>query len=180
MNNIIKSALENYDKNQEKILKMLKDIYYLKFNTTERIKYITFYDKNKKKILESAYQLAGIYLENSTMWKWAWTLPGRNKDETDLSRKVLDYAFNLDNYNEIELRSQLINSTIPILNSMQMDINIAIISYITKIPFIFKIPLITIMNKQEDNLYEYSKFFTESTNRNNNIIVYMYILDFSL
>lgn len=61
-----------------------------------------------------------------------------------------------------------------------MDINIAIISYITKIPFIFKIPLITIMNKQEDDLYEYSKFFTESTNRNNNIIVYMYILDFTL
>lgn len=49
MNNIIKSALENYDKNQEKILKMLKDIYYLKFNTTGRVKYITFYDKNKKK-----------------------------------------------------------------------------------------------------------------------------------
>lgn len=180
MNNIIKSALENYDKNQEKILKMLKDIYYLKLNTTGRIKYITFYDKNKKKILESSYQLAGIYLESSNTWKWGWTLPGRNKDETDLSRKVLDYAFNLDNFNEIELRSQLINSTIPILNSMQMDINIAIISYITKIPFIFKIPLITIMDKQEDNLYEYSKFFTESNNRNNNIIVYMYILDFSL
>jgi hypothetical protein len=180
MNNIIKSALESYDKNQEKILKMLKDVYYLELNATGRIKYITFYDKNKKKILESSYQLAGIYLENSNTWKWGWTLPGRNKDETNLSRKVLDYAFNLDNLNEIELRSQLINSTIPILNNMQMDINIAIISYITKIPFIFKLPLITIMNKQEDNLYEYSKFFTESKNRNNNVMVYMYILDFTL
>jgi hypothetical protein len=36
------------------------------------------------------------------------------------------------------------------------------------------------MNKQEDNLYEYSKFFTESKNRNNNVMVYMYILDYSL
>ncbi len=44
---------------------------------------------------------------------------------------------NLDYLNEIELRSQLIYSTIRILNNMQMDINIAIISYITKIPFIF-------------------------------------------
>lgn len=180
MNNIIKSALESYDKNQEKILKMLKDVYYLDLNASGRVKYITFYDKNKKKILESSYQLAGIYLENSNTWKWGWTLPGRNKDETNLSRKVLDYAFNLDHLNEIELRSQLINSTIPILNNMQMDINIAIISYITKIPFIFKLPLITIMNKQEDNLYEYSKFFTESKSRHNNVMVYMYILDYSL
>jgi hypothetical protein len=180
MNNIIKFALENYDKNQEKILKMLKDVYYLEFNTTERVKYITFYDKNKKKILHSVYQLAGIYLEDSNTWKWGWTLPGRNKDETYLSRKVLDYAFNLDNYKEIELRSQLINSTIPILSNMQMDINISIISYITKIPFIFKLPLIQIMDNQENNIYEYSKIFTESANRNNNVMIYMYILDYSL
>ena len=78
------------------------------------------------------------------------------------------------------MRSQLINSTIPILNNMQMDINISIISYITKIPFIFKLPLITIMNKQDDNLFEYAKFFIEDANRNNNVMVYMYILDFTI
>jgi hypothetical protein len=180
MNNIIKSALESYDKNQEKILKMLKNVYYLEFNTENRIKYIIFYDKNKKKILESAYQLAGIFIENSNTWKWGWTLPGRNKDETSLSRKVLDYAFNLDNISELELRSRLINSNISIINNIQIDINVSIISYITKIPFIFKIPLITLIKKSDDRLYEYSQFFSENSNRNYNVMMYMYILDYDL
>jgi hypothetical protein len=180
MNNIIKSALENYDKNQEKILKMLKDVYYLEFDIRERIKYITFYDKNKKKILESAYQLAGIFIENSNTWKWAWTLPGRNKDETNLSRKVLDYAFNLDNELELELRSRLINSNISIINNIQIDINVSIISYITKIPFIFKIPLISIINKSDGRLFEYSQFFIENNNRKYNVMMYLYILDYDL
>lgn len=185
MNNIIKSALENYDNNQEKILKMLREVYYLKLNTDNRIKYITFYDKNKKKILESSYQMAGIYLENSSIWKWGWTLSGRNKDETNLSRKVLDYAFNLDTVTELELRSRLLNSNIKIINENQIDINLAIISYISKIPFIFKLPYITRFKKQEykqhGDLFEYQNYFLEDQkNIDNSVMLYWFMVDYKL
>jgi len=179
MNNIIKSALENYDSNQEKILKILKKVFYIERRTTERVKYIIFYDKDKKKLFESSYQIAGIYLVKNNIWKWAWALSARSKDETYLSRKVLDYAFNLDNEDELELRSRLINSNIQILNNIQIDINISIISYITKIPFIFKIPLINLLSKRDGNLIEYSQYFIDDNVRDNNIMMYLYLLDFT-
>jgi hypothetical protein len=187
MNNIIKSALEYYDKNQEQILKLLKDVYFLKFgNHNDRVKYIIFYDKDKKKIFESSYQFAGIYISKKKTWKWAWSLAYSNKENTFISRKVLDYAFNLDTVTELELRSRLLNSNIKIINENQIDINLAIISYISKIPFILKLPYINntfkkTEYKQHGDLYEYQGFFLEDQkNIDNSVMLYWFMVDYKL
>ena len=80
----------------------------------------------------------GIFLPKSRMWKWSWSIPTIHKKYTFISRKILEYAFNLDHTKELPLRADLINSKIKIINDLQLDIHIALSSYIGKQPLIFK------------------------------------------
>ena len=99
---------------------------------------------------------------------------------------MLDYAFNLDTGTELELRSRLLNSNIKIINENQIDINLAIISYISKIPFIFKLPYINntfkkTEYKQHGDLFEYQSFFLEDQkNIDNSVMLYWFMIDYKL
>ncbi len=147
MDSTIRDSLEFYDKNQELYNVFFNKIKYIKFidniNMTDEI---IFYDENKKILLESSYEILGVFLPKTQMWKWSWSIPSFKKKHTFISRKILEYAFNLDNIKEISLRSDLTNSKIKIINDLQLDIHIALSSYIGKQPLIFKF-----YNKFEDN-----------------------------
>lgn len=144
----IRDSLEFYDNNREKYDIFFKKAKYVKFvdnnNTTDDI---IFYDENKKILLESSYEIMGIYLPKNNMWKWAWSIPSIHKKYTFISRKILEYAFNLDHTKEFPLRADLINSKIKINNELQLDIRIALSSYIGKQPLIFKF-----YNKLDDDI----------------------------
>lgn len=94
--------------------------------------------KIKKILLESSFEIMGLYLPKNNMWKWSWSIPSIHKKYTFISRKILEYAFNLHHTKEFPLRSDLINSKIKINNDLQLDIRIALSSYIGKQPLIFK------------------------------------------
>ena len=60
------------------------------------------------------------------------------KNQINLIKKVLNYGINLDN-DSIFLKSELITSRFKIVNSLQLDMHLAIASYISKEPFVIPI-----------------------------------------
>lgn len=136
---MIKNALIFYDENNEKNNEFLKKIKYIKMiNNETKNDILSLYDKNYKMILQSPWEILAIYLPNQHIWKWGWSIPSFPQKYTFISRKILEYAFNLETDKEFFLRSKLINSKIDIVNNLQIDINIAIASYISKQSFILK------------------------------------------
>ncbi len=176
MNEDIKSALEYYDSNQEKVNEIINKTAYLKKQDNQNITdEIFFYDKNKKLIYKSAFELIAVYMPSMSTWKWAWSLPTAKKKSTFFSRKILEYAFNLDEEKEFLLRSTLINSKIKIDNNLQLDIYLSLTAKLSKKPFILKTFNAPI---ELDDGYFPFKEINEDPNNENYMIYYLLILDF--
>ena len=162
----IRDSLDFYDNNQEKYSIFFNKVKFIKFiDNNNIIDDIIFYDENKKILLESSYEIMGVFLPKSHVWKWSWSIPTIHKKYTFISRKILEYAFNLDHKTELPLRSDLINSKIKILNDLQLDIHIALSSYVGKQPLIFKF-----YNKFDDHLnFQNNENEKENENENGNL-----------
>lgn len=174
----IKTSLEYYDTFQPKITEILKKIYYIKtINNKNITDEIIFYDKNKKEIFKSSFELLAAYVPNQQVWKWAWSLPSLEKKSNIISRKILDYAFNLDHNKDFLLKSTLINSKIKIVNDLQLDIHIALSANLTRKPFIFKFFYAPLTSEEDIDFYPYKKI-NESPDNINYIAFYLFILDF--
>lgn len=179
IDNIIKSSLEYYDTYQPKVIDILNDIYYIKIIDNGNItNEIIFYNKNKIEIFKSSYEILSAYIPQQKVWKWAWSLAVSEKKSNFVSRKILDYAFNLDYKKDFFLKSTLINSNITIINDLQLDIYTALSANISKKPFIFKLyypPII--LYKTDDEFYPYRKII-EDPEKDNYMVYYLFILDF--
>lgn len=139
---LIPDALNYYDNNNQKIHKLYKSFYYYtnKRSKLDNVKnLIYFYDKDKKELTHFDFEVIGLYTSNSKTWLWAWASPELRKNATYKIKQVLDYGIDLDPDEKL-LKTELITSKFFIDDPIQLDIHIAIASYMTKIPFIY--PLI--------------------------------------
>lgn len=174
---IITNALEYYDKNTEKYENVISRIKYYKLiknNSDLEHNKINFYDKNKELIFQSRYEVLGLYDPGSKTWIWAWSVPRFFKNQTYLSRKILNYGLDIIPEKDINfLKSELISSRFKISNDIQLDLHVSIASYISKSPLIYKLrykhlalkeDLITV--REDDD--ESQEFLTN----------YLYLLDF--
>ena len=175
--NTIKAAQEEHDIYQYKIINFLKKIEYLKLennpNLTPRIK---FYDINKTLLLDSGYEIIGKYNQKNNIWQWGWSIFSINNNQNFISRNILNYAFKLkfDTQQEVILKSVLLQSRHLIKNKMQLEILLALSSYLSKFQFIFKIPMLPeILN----DYINYKSLFTDN-NFNNSDIYYLFIIDY--
>lgn len=169
----LRNALEYYDTNQLEINNFLNKVKYIKFvNNKKSNDQIIFYDDNSNILLESSYEIMGIYMPQNKIWKWSWSIPTIINKYTYISRKILEYALNLDPIKDYVLKTQLINSKIKIINDIQIDIHTAISSYLSKKPFIFKF-----YNKydKQDDLLEYN--YNDEDN-DKYMILFLFILDY--
>jgi hypothetical protein len=175
---IIRNSMEYYDKNKEKTDILKSKLRYIKFSYKDYLNdKILFYDKNKELILESKIQLLSIYYPKNNIWKWSWSIPSAHKNSTFLVRKILDYAFDLNNESEFMLKYLLLNSQIKIINDLQLDINLALSSYISKIPFIFEYNMIPV-SANEDDLIDYKDDILNSPYLPGSMSAYFLILDY--
>ena len=165
-NTIIKSALSYYDQNNSKYtdlfdkIKMTK----IKSNTKDMSKSkIFFYDNNNKLFMKGDYEIAGNFYNKYKLWIWSWAIPVLVKNKTLLSRKILNYGLDIDSSNKpainFFIKSELTTSRFKI-NKLQLDIHIALISYICKEPII----------------YPYIDYLSD-TDKDNYVIWYMFILN---
>ena len=88
--NTIKTAIEEHDIHEYKIIDFLKKIEYLKFdnplNLTPRVK---LFDSNKKLLLDSAFENIGIFKQKNSIWQWGWSMNTTNNNQNFISRKTI-------------------------------------------------------------------------------------------
>lgn len=139
-NDLIINSLEYYDKNRDKYAKFFAKIKHYSMIQDDKDtghNTIIFYDKYNNELLRSTYEIMGIYTNFSNTWAWAWADPLLQKNKTYISKKILNYGLNIESPNEIFLKTELITSRFRIVIDVQLEVHIAIASYISKTPLIF-------------------------------------------
>ena len=136
----IKKAIEYYDNQNIKYKNIIEteEISY-KYNINE----ITFKNPNiKYNIFE--FETLGYFDNTSHIWVWGWVLQEFSSDQTKLCRDLLNYGLKLDpntiTDEHLFIKPLLINSRILIEEDSQLDINLAIYSYIVRDNFKFIYP----------------------------------------
>ena len=165
-NTLIPLALEYYDNNTTFFNSFISKVKKTETISTEKDiekNKIIFLDKNDKKILESDYEVAGIFYKKYNTWIWGWALPNINKNLIMISRKLLNYALDIDLKQSDQfkfIKSELITSRSKITNKLQLDIYLALVSYLSKKKFIYK-----------------RRFFLNKTDKDNYIDYYLFIMN---
>ncbi len=137
---LIDKALYYYDKHNIEY-----DDYINSDNTTiERdTNTIKFNDFDKA---EFKYEFMGIFDNTTNIWMWAWLVPEFMFNETNIVRKLLNYGLKISptpsnklNSEKLYLKTQMVNSRFLLNNSFQLDLHLAIASYLAKdnIKFIY-------------------------------------------
>ncbi len=168
-NSIMRSAIDYYDKCQEKIQKILDKIEYIKMVDGGNIndKYI-FYDSNNNVIFESRIETLSIFTPQNKTWKWSWSVPFAKFQNTFISRKILEYAFTLNSETDLFLKSTLVSSKIIISNQYQIDLYLALSAMLSKKPFILRFYLYPddSDNESNENIYRYKKILSHPDKKN--------------
>lgn len=178
--NTIKAAIEEHDIYEYKIINFIKKIKYLKFNNnpnlTPRIK---FFDSDKNLLLDSGFENIGIYKQKNNIWQWGWSMNAINNNQNSISRNILTYSFKLksDIPSEFLLKSILLDSKHIIKNKLQLEILLALSSYLSKFHFIFKLPFLPNTLLGVEDYINYNSLFTDK-NYNDCEILYLFIIDY--
>jgi len=130
LQNMIVKSLSNYDKTCNKYSKYINSTNIeLDREKTE----IFFLDLDKKKF---KYEVIGLFHNEHNIWMWAWNIPDLQSNETIIVKKVLNYGLkiSLNDYKTsgMYLKTQLVNSRFTLEDEFQLDIHLAIFSYLVK------------------------------------------------
>jgi hypothetical protein len=140
-------AYEYFDKQNNKFKNIFNDIIFTLIENKDVTRFEIF--KNDNKIGQADCNTIGIFNNENSIWYWSWCLPFNNKNENYLSKKILDYAFNIDinnNNNEITetaiFKSEFLNSKIYMVNpSIELEKFLAISMYITQAEYYYIVPI---------------------------------------
>ena len=136
---IISKALIEYDAAQPVIRYLIKNSHYEGFKTNndwQRTKF-KFIDKNTDEIIiETEVEILAVYYDKLKVYSWAWSQTGLTNSENYLAKEILLYALKIGS--ELSyIKSILTTSRGSIKDVTQVDINLAIGSYIIKQPYIY-------------------------------------------
>jgi len=137
---IIVNALEYYDINNEKYKSLKEKAKFVKIEKSGNdIEYniMIFFDKNKKIIFRSRYEVIGMIGNESKIWTWGWAIPYLQKNSIKTSKEIFLYGINLNPADDITLKTELITSRFRVANDVQLDIHLSLSSYLSKKPLIF-------------------------------------------
>ncbi len=138
LSTLIDKALDYYDK---------KNIEYNKYLHTENINVdrekqtIKFPDINEKIY---KYEVLGIFDNTTHIWMWAWMVPEFLYSETEIVKKLLNYGLKINPSiitpvpnEKLYLKTQLVNSRFLLNDEFQLELHLAISSYLSKDNFKF-------------------------------------------
>lgn len=157
---LVTDSLEYYDKNAELNSKIYKNIKYVRFQSTDKDNEhnkISVYRSDKSKLFESRYEILGVYNAQAMVWTWAWSIPNYTKNLTNISRKIVLYGMDVSPEN-LFLKTELITSRFRISNPVQLDIHMAISSYLSKKPSIYKYKYYKTFEPDDDGLVDITNF----------------------
>jgi len=172
------NALNYYDINEEKyknIISKCKNYSIKRSNTEIDHDMIIFYDDDLHIVFQSRYEILGTFYNNVNLWIHSWANPILNKNLNYISKDILNYGLNMNLKDEtLFIKTELITSRFKITDNIQLDIHVAIASYISKQPFIFKLiydPNLDVRDISQ-NIYPVPTNINEMTRIN-----YLYLLD---
>ena len=91
------------------------------------------------------YELLGVFDNQTNVWIWSWMIPLIDNEKSNISKKLLNYGLNIfpnnDNEDAIYLKTQLLNSRFLIEDNFQLEIHLALASYLAKDNFRFLYPI---------------------------------------
>lgn len=140
----VTDSLVEYDKNMKEQKKMLKNaVYYDHIQTENSMENdkIIFYDINDKIIFEADFEAISLYDPDHSLWTWGWGNPSWKRKWTRIISKIFNYGLSLDPEKSFHLKLELVNSRFIISDPIQIDIHLAIASALSKIPYIYPLPL---------------------------------------
>lgn len=184
-NSVIAEALEYYDTNTEKYSKMLNSTKYISYEIPKsdlEFAMVTLYDKDKKVILHSRYEVLGIYHMNGNIWTWGWASQQAKKNMIKTSKELLNYGIDIDLTTDPGMASvkfELTSSRFKISTQTQIDIHIAMASFLSKNPVIFEniMPsnMVEFAGKKVNPLSHIRKIERKKTPKS--LIYYLFLLD---
>ena len=140
--NLVKDSFDYYDSNYdefESFLNGIDEIQIWNIQDDEMTPNEILFLQGESKIHKSPYQIIGMYTTGSNSWIWAWASPTLEKKDTYIIAKVLNYGIQLNPSKNMFLKTELITSRFIITNMIQLELHIAIGSYLAKVPFIIGI-----------------------------------------
>ena len=135
---LLKKSLLNYDIKNEKYKETInsKEYIYKKENNT-----LEFHKLNKK----YKFNILGMFDYSKKIWIWSWLIPNYSYQHIFYIKKLLDYGIKLNppktEKEFLWVKTQLVNSRFLIDNNIQLNIHLAIISYLLKDNFDFVYPV---------------------------------------
>ena len=175
---IVRFGLDYHDKNTEIYEHFFKRVthveYILTDNDTERNQVVLY--EGDKKIFTSHIESLGAYYVKSRAWVWGWAHPLYYKNRTIYSRKLLNYAHNMNPSTDSYIRSILLTSRLKVDHPSQLDIYLSIGSYLTKMPMIF--PHVISLRKRYNigsGKIEYDGKIVEDVD---SFVVFYYLIDY--
>lgn len=147
---LIKNSLKYFDNQTEKYKEIIFDTI-PKFNEIDFKISIT--DNKDNILLSKHFEILGTFDQQTKVWVWAWMLPYLHLETISLSKKLLDYGLKLEpesnNIDHFYIKSQLINSRFLIENNIELDIHLAVVSYLLKDNHLFIYPYRIYFNKEK-------------------------------
>jgi hypothetical protein len=136
---LVKNSLEYFDKNKDKYESKFKNVKYIStktsdIDTEQTVKY--FYDASFNLLFKSRCEYIGLFDIEYGLWSWAWSIIFLKKKDTAIIRKILNFGTELEPESTF-LKTELVLSRFKITNKIQIDIHLAIVSYLAKKPIIF-------------------------------------------
>lgn len=145
---LVKKSLHNYDIKNEQFKKIInnKEYIFKKENAT-----LEFNNLNKK----FKFNILGIFDYSKKIWIWSWLVPSYSYHHILYSKKLLDYGIKLNpdkvDIDFLWIKTQLVNSRFLLDNRFQLEIHLAIISYLLKDNFDFIYPVTKQLTKDKND-----------------------------
>lgn len=139
LHQFIKKASEYYDNQKYNYINLISN-QNVKIN--EATSEIMFMFETEKPYY-GEYEILGYFDNQTNIWIWGWLLGDLSSSHTNLCRELLNYGLKLEPRSNSEehfmIKSLLVNSRISLEEDVQLDINLAIYSYLIrdKIAFIY-------------------------------------------
>lgn len=164
---LVKEALRYYDKNNEKFGHLVSKVKYYQiiknFKDMEKFELI-LYDDEQKELVRSKLEYIGFFNNQSNTWVWAWANPQAYKNQTYLSRKVINYGMDLEpNKDNYLLKTELLTSRFSIDDPTQLDFHLSVFSYLTKKPYVFEFVVNPEISTTNEGILEYNIKKSKST-----------------
>ncbi len=137
---LIDKALNYYDNHNIEYEKYINSENILLERDTNIIKFPDIDNKDFK------YEFLGIFDNTTNIWMWAWLVPEFNYNETNIVRKLLNYGLKISptpmnrlSNEQLYLKTQMVNGRFLLYDEFQLDLHLAISSYLAKdnIKFIY-------------------------------------------